>query len=380
MNTSYSALNSFQTCPLRYKFSAIDKIRTGKKSAEAVFGSVLHSTMQFIHTGSFLLPTQKETLNYFSQKWNSDVFDNEFRERAAFAQGIKIIQNYYKNNNPDDFQVIDIESRFSVDLKHEGEVHLISGIIDRIDKTSNGYEIIDYKTANKLPAQAHVENNLQLLIYLLAFLKRYPQLKKAPEKVKLSLYFLKHDTKLSTTKTLPQLKKETEKIFNLFNEIKNSDFEPKTSPLCDWCDFQKICPMWKHKFKTKLTATDKEKNIIIKKYLELQKKTKETRKEIASLQKNLLEIMEGEKVDRLFGDGKIVTKTHRQTFKYNEDKLKRILEEKKLWDKVVKVNQTQLNKVLQILPSSEKQEIEEIKELKSESYGLSVKPDKKNSP
>jgi ATP-dependent helicase/DNAse subunit B len=166
--------------------------------------------MQFIHTGSFVLPTQKEALNHFSQKWNSDVFDNEFRERAAFAQGIKIVQNYYKHNDPHDIQIVDIESRFSVDLKHEGEVHLISGIIDRIDKIDGGYEIIDYKTSNKLPAQVHVEDNLQLLIYLLAFLKRYPKLAETPEKVKLSLYFLKHDTKLSTTKTVSQLKDETE--------------------------------------------------------------------------------------------------------------------------------------------------------------------------
>ncbi len=376
MKTSYSALNSFQTCPLRYKFSAIDKIRTGKKSAEAVFGSMIHSTMQFIHTGSFILPTQKEALNHFSQKWNSDVFDNEFRERAAFAQGIKIIQNYYKNNNPSDFQIVDIESRFSVDLKHNNEIHLISGIIDRIDKTDDGYEIIDYKTANKLPSQAHVEDNLQLLIYLLAFLKRYPQLAKTPEKIKLSLYFLKHDTKLSTVKNLDQLTQEKEKIFDLFDAIKNSDFEPQTSPLCDWCDFQEICPMWKHKFKKELTATDEEKNSIIRQYLELQTEAKNIRKEISALQKNLLEIMEGEKVDRLFGNGKIVAKTHRQTFKYNEEKLKEILKKKKLWDQVVKVNQLQLNKVLQVLPSKEKQAVEKLKELKSESYGLSIRQDK----
>lgn len=375
MNTSFSALSSFQTCPLRYKYSAIDKIKAGKKSAEAVFGNIIHSTLQFAHSGSFILPTQKEALNHFSQKWNPDVFDNEFQERSAFAQGIKIIQNYYKHNNPNDFQIVDLESRFSVDLNHNGEVHLISGIIDRIDKTEDGYEIIDYKTANKLPSQSHVEDNLQLLIYLLAFLKRYPQLEKTPEKIKLSLYFLRHNTKLTTTKTLAQLEKEKDKIFNLFNEIKKSDFSPQTSPLCDWCDYQEICPMWKHKFKKEISATDEEKKIIIEKYLDLQAKSKEFKTEIAKLQKELLAIMESEKAERLFVNGKIVSRTHKQTFKYNEEKLREILEEKKLWDQVLKVNQAQLNKVLKILPSAEKQAIEETKELQSESYGLSIKKD-----
>ena len=376
MNTSYSALDSFRICPLKYKYSSIDKIKTSRKSPEAVFGSVVHSTMQFIHDGSFVLPSQKEALNHFSQKWNPDVFENEFQERAAFAQGIKIIQNYFKDNNPADAQIVALESRFSVDLKHNGEVHLISGIIDRIDKTADGFEIIDYKTANKLPAQSHVEENLQLLIYLLAFIKRYPNLAETPEKVKLTLYYLKHGTKLSTFKTLKQLKEEKEKIFDLFEEIKNSDFQPQTSPLCDWCDYQEICPMWKHKFKKEITASDEEKASIINKYLDLQKQSKEIRQEVASLQKNLLDIMESEKVNRLFGKDKIVSRTHRQTFGYNEEKLKEILEKKDLWDKVVKVNQIQLNKVIQTLSGVEKQRIEKIKELKSESYGLSIKQDK----
>jgi len=376
VNTSFSALDSFRVCPLKYKYSAIDKIRSGKKSPEAVFGSVIHSTMQFIHTGSFVLPTQKEALNHFSQKWNSDVFENEFQERSAFAQGIKIIQNYYKKNNPADFQIIDLESRFSVDLKEKKEVHLISGIIDRIDKTDDGFEIIDYKTSNKLPAQNYVDDNLQLLIYLLAFLKRYPKLSKTPEKIKLSLYFLKHGTKLSTTKTLSQLEEEKAKIFDLFEEIKSSNFEPQTSPLCNWCDYQEICPMWKHKFKKEITATDEEKKEIVEKYLELQTKSKENRQKIASLQKEILDIMESEEAERLFAANKIISKIHRQTFKYNEEELKTLLEKKGLWDKAVKINQTQLNKIIKTLSASEKDAVEKLKEVKSESFGLSIKQDK----
>lgn len=377
MNTSFSALDSFRVCPLKYKYSAIDKIKSGKKSPEAVFGSVVHSAMQFIHTGSFILPTQKEALNHFAQKWNSDVFENEFQERSAFAQGIKIIQDYYKKNNPDDFKIVDLESRFSVDLKGKDETHLISGIIDRIDKIDEGYEIIDYKTSNKLPAQKHVDENLQLLIYLLSFLKRYPDLSKTPEKVRLSLYFLKHGTKLSTTKTLAQLKEETEKIFALFEEIKTSKFEPKTSPLCNWCDYQEICPMWKHKFKKEITATDEEKTEIIEKYLQLQTESKEKRAEIASLQKEILNIMESEKAERLFGAGKIISKSHRQTFQYDENKLKNLLQKKNRWDEAVKVNQTKLNKIIKVLPPKEKDEINKLKKLKSESFSLSVKQDKK---
>ncbi len=97
MNTSFSALNTFKTCPLKYKFQIIDKIKT-PKSPEAVFGSLVHSTMKFIHTGDFIFPTLKEALNYFSSNWNSEIFEDEIRERAAFALGIRIVQEYYKKN------------------------------------------------------------------------------------------------------------------------------------------------------------------------------------------------------------------------------------------------------------------------------------------
>jgi hypothetical protein len=134
--------------------------------------------------------------------------------------------------------------------------------------------------------------------------------------------------------------------------------------------------MWKHKFKKEINATDEEKQALIEKYLETQEEAKKNRQEIASLQKEILDIMESEQVDRLFADKKIVSRTCRQTFGYDEEKLKEILEKRQLWDKVVKVNQTQLNKALKTLPSNEKQEVEKIKELKSESYGLSVKKEK----
>ena len=159
----------------------------------------------------------------------------------------------------------------------------------------------------------------------------------------------------------------------MLDEIKDSSFEPQTSPLCDWCDYQEICPMWKHKFKKEISATDAEKNTIIQKYLDLQIEAKEIRMEIGELQKSLLEIMEGEKVDRLFSGDRIVSKIHRQTFKYNEKKLKEILERKRLWDRVNKVNLVQLNKVLKVLPSQDRRAVEKLKKLKSESYGLSVK-------
>jgi len=376
MNTSFSALDTFRICPLKYKYQEIDRIKT-PKSADAVFGTLIHSTMKFIYDGNFTLPTQKQALDFFSKNWNVGIFKNEIDERVAFAQGIKIIQNYYQKNNPQEAQIVDLESRFTIDVKDKDETHLISGFIDRIDKTENGFEIIDYKTSRKMPAQSIVDDNLQLLIYLLAFLKRYPAVK--PENIKLSLYFLKHGAKLSTQKREDQIEEEKMKIIDTINEVKNSKFEPRVSPLCGWCGYQKTCPMWKHKFKQNQESrikSQEDKNKIIQEYIELQENIKNSRKKIAELSQQILEIMKEEEAERLFSDNKIISRTSRKTWKYDEDKLKNVLEAVGMWENILKIDGVKLKKVAETLSPKIKNQIENSKHISKESFGLSVRQSK----
>ena len=375
MNTSFSALDTFKTCPLKYKYQQIDKIRT-PKGPEAVFGTLVHSTMKFIHSGNFLLPTQKEALNYFSSNWNPEVFEDEIQERSAFAQGIRIVQDYYKKNDTNKIQIVDLESRFTIEIKDEDkkyESHLVSGFIDRIDKIDEGFEIIDYKTSRKLPAQKTIDENLQLLIYLLAFLKRYPEYEKTPEKVKLSLFFLKHSTKLSSVKNKSQIDEGRQAILDIIKEIEKSDFQPQVSPLCDWCGYQEKCPMWKHKFKAKSEKSKVDKENVVEEYIKLQEGMKSDRKKVAELAKQILEIMEEEKAERLFSKDRIVTKTSRKTYKYDEEEIKNILQGAGLWDKVIKIDGVKFKKVLTLLPANLKKEVEKNKEVDRGSHGLSVK-------
>lgn len=377
MNTSYSALDTFKSCPLKYKFQEIDKLKT-PKAPEAVFGTLVHSTLKFIHDGGFILPTQKEALNYFSSNWNTEIFEDETQERMAFAQGIKIIQDYFKKNDPSKAQIVDLESRFTIELSDENEKHLISGFIDRIDKTEDGFEVIDYKTNRKLPAQSYIDENMQLFIYLLALIKRYPQLEQNPQVVKLSLYFLKHGVKLSTIKTSELIEQGRQKLLDIIHEVQKSDFPPCVSPLCQWCGFQQHCPMWKHKFKNKepLDINEQERQSLISEYIKLNEGIKMEKKKLMEIQSTIIAIMEQEKSERLFTEGSIVAKSYRKTYKYDEVKLKDILITQGLWENVLKLDATKLKKVMETLPSSVKKEIEALKELQKESFTLSIKKEK----
>jgi len=370
MNTSYSALDTFLTCPLKYKYSQIDRIKA-PKSKEQFFGTLIHSTLKVVHTPGILSPTLEQALDFFSKNWNAEVFADEIEERAAFSQGVAMIQDYYKKNDPAKVNIIDLESRFQVEMGKD-EKHIVTGIIDRIDKTEDGYEIIDYKTTRKLPSQEKVDNDLQLSIYLAAFLKRYPKEIENLDKIKVSLYYLKHGVKLSSQRSLEQIQKSEELVLDLIDQIKKSRFEPAISGLCDWCGYQNICPMWKHKFKER-EQKDIDTAKIIEEYIALKDEVKAKSDRIGELQEMLSGYMDREKVEQVFSDAGRILRTIRKTYKYDEKKLRAILEPRDLWDDVLKVDGVALKNILGVLPYEARKEVEKARKTNKESKSFIVK-------
>ena len=63
MRTSYSALDTFRSCPLKYKYSQIDKLREPKR-IETVFGTLIHSALRFMFVRNPLYPTLDEVMDF----------------------------------------------------------------------------------------------------------------------------------------------------------------------------------------------------------------------------------------------------------------------------------------------------------------------------
>ncbi len=286
-----------------------------------------------------------------------------------------MIQDYYKKNNPTDAVIVDLESRFQIEIENgeKSAKHIISGIIDRIDKTADGYEIIDYKTTKKMPSQDKVDNDLQLSTYLNAFLARYPKEIERLDKITVSLYYLKHGVKLSSTRTLEQLKNSNKLFLEVIAAIEEGKFEPNVTPLCDWCGFQKICPMWKHKFKEDRKIDTQEVNVAISDYINLKSAITSTKTQLAELQEKIFSYMQQEGVERVFSDDGIIAQTIRRTYKYDEKKLKDILEPLDKWEAVLKIDGIALKNILGVLPSAAKKEVESAKVVDKETKSLSVK-------
>lgn len=377
MRLSYSSLESYKTCPLKYRFQYVDRIKE-PKSKEQVFGTLIHSVLRYIHTPATVQPSLEEALNVFSQNWEDDLYPDEREKQAAFSQGVEIIRRYYERNDPNEATVVDLESRFALEIGGQDDGgHVIAGIIDRIDaKPDGGFEIIDYKTAKKMPPQERVDNDLQLSIYLKAFLSRYPEEAKRLDRITVSLYYLRHGVKLSSTRTKEQLDSLDEKFLEVIREIEAEKFDPVLGPLCDYCGYQKMCPLWKHKFLEEMTVEDDEAKKAADEMVEIRDRSKSDRRRVAELQEILLRYMEQKDVERVFSGTNIVGKSVRKTYAYDDDALRLVLDPLGKWDEVRKVDGIALRGVLPLLSSADRERVEDAKSVSKESVTLTVKKSK----
>ncbi len=378
MHSSYSALSTFALCPLKYKYQHIDKIKSPPSPAQ-IFGSTIHDVMKFIHTPTVKgLPDEEKTLDYFSRNWEQKNFPEEVSQNL-FQEGLEIIQKYFQTIEKEERKkAITLEYRFVVPIQN----HTLGGSIDRIDRIAEGFEIIDYKTNRKIPPQKEIDQDLQLSIYLKAFLKEWPSLFEKIQdttKIKLSLFYLRHGLRLSTTRTPANLKQIEQDILKAITEVEkateNKNFEPRMNALCDWCDYQKICPFWSHKFK-KAENKKQEQDIrqLSEKFIALKVQKSQLEKEIMQISKELSAYLEQEKIGQFFTDQGNILRNLRETYRYDAGKVADIL---KQWNQdpfsVMKVDGVALRRLSSKLSPDQKYTLTSLKELDKKSYYLTVK-------
>lgn len=328
--TSYSALETFKQCPRKFKFQQIDKIKA-PKSKEAVFGNKIHKALQFFHSKHPVSPTLDELLNYYKDNWDSEPYQNQEEDMIYFGEGIKILKNYYNHylKTKDKFTVLDTETRFEVLLENpqnREQKCLLTGIIDRIDKTASGIEVVDYKTTKKLPSQQDIDNSLQLSLYCLGLINRWPQFASPGlENIKLSFYYLKHREAISTKRTKEQLNNIKEQVWKRLAEIEKADFKPIPSALCDWCGYKKICPMWRNLYKEQKSVNDEQIKEIVNEFFALKENNGKNNKRLSELKELIEKYLDREKIERIFSDVGYITRLTQVRYNYDINKIREVL-------------------------------------------------------
>lgn len=242
---SVSQIETFQTCPLHYKLKYIYKLPT-KASASSSFGISIHNTLRDVYTkakeGESV--TEKLTLQLYKNNWIEDGYLNKKHKAEFYKKGELYLLGFLKEGF-NEIQSKDHKNLLPMLLEEKFTLPInptlkIGGTIDRVDDLGGGrIEIIDYKTGANMPTQKEVDRDLQLSFYALAI----SSIKKIkPENIKLSLYYLDNQKKITTTRTTKDLEKIKEEILKIRDEIENSDFNCNNNFFCQGkCEFSMFC-------------------------------------------------------------------------------------------------------------------------------------------
>ncbi|HOK41475.1 MAG TPA: diguanylate cyclase [bacterium] len=276
---SYSKIEIYSLCPLKYKYQYIDAFASKFKKEQPYFslGESIHTTLYDF----FKLPKEKRTFenlkNLLKKNWIRAGYKDSIEERDYAHKGLNILTNFY-NTFDIMAEPLFLEKNFSIDF---GKFKLW-GKIDRIDKINGNekeLEIIDYKTSNYLPSIEEVKNDMQLLLYGVAIKKEFNIIP-----AKFSLIFLQHCEKLSVSFSEEDLISMEEYIKNIFDQIESDKkFAPNKNNLCYYCEFAEICPVMNPLISDEIQETNVSGNVELDSKVKLERIIYEKEKAVENL-------------------------------------------------------------------------------------------------
>ncbi|MGH2636527.1 MAG: RecB family exonuclease, partial [Actinomycetota bacterium] len=268
MRLSYSSINTYETCPAKFKFQYEDRVPQPPSPALA-FGDSLHRALHLFHDRPVPVPPGLDELHEMLEiSWNSLGFAGESEERMYRDHGRQVLAQYHQENAPCYRIPAALEFRFTIQV--EGVE--LSGVIDRMDRIpGGGYEIIDYKTNRRLPPQARIDRDLQLSVYHLAAKEVW-----GIEPERLTLYYLLPGQRMTTARTSADVDELRRRISTVAERIAAAKFEPRQNPLCDWCEYQPLCPLFRHKHEREQSDPAPRMTEIVDEWIALKRRTRET--------------------------------------------------------------------------------------------------------
>jgi len=240
---SFTQIDTYQLCPLKYKYQYVLKIPT-VPGGQASLGTTVHNTLEqfYIEFMNNKNIKKERLLDLFEESWIPVGYTSKNDEQNSKKEGKKMLLNYFKTFHSKTLMILDLEKSFKIKIGTGDDV-FINGKIDRLDGTSqNGIEIIDYKTGN-LQEEKKLKNSLQLSIYLLAATDKGLYNKRLSE-VSLTFYYLQANKKITVDQTEDTLQKAKENILDAVENIKAEKFKPRVGPWCNFCQFKMVCEAW----------------------------------------------------------------------------------------------------------------------------------------
>jgi DNA helicase-2/ATP-dependent DNA helicase PcrA len=242
---SISNINDYEICPQQYLFYHEYEFELSK-SAQFLFGSLIHLTIEDIHKEihNGKTPSVEKIDSWFKDNYETLLLKGlrpiaqKYKESA-----LKQIMSYFSQNVGD---LLGRIYKTEFDVSVEKNDYIITGKIDLILKKNGKFEIFEFKTQHKpeTNAESIIDRYFkQLCLYAYALKKQYNN-NIAIEK--LNIYWTAEERRKDALMQFDYENKDILPYFDsIVNRIKHKDFKVKTlqdtNKICEACDFRSYC-------------------------------------------------------------------------------------------------------------------------------------------
>jgi superfamily I DNA/RNA helicase/RecB family exonuclease len=230
---SASDVETYLTCPLKYKFARVFRIPQ-EPTVNQRFGILVHQVLERYHAVDGESKTLAELLGLLEAGWRRGGFGDSDEERQLRSKAIEALTRYHERFQSEPADPVWLERAFSFRL---GD-HLVRGRVDRVDRLPDGgYELIDYKTGRPKTA-AQLKADVQLSLYAVGAREAW-QLEAAQQ----AYYYVLDDAKVPVQRDAEAREWVTDTVLEVADGIMGQGFEPTPSyAACSMCDYRIVCP------------------------------------------------------------------------------------------------------------------------------------------
>jgi len=239
---SASAIDTYKTCPLQFKFAKEDRIPE-EPGAALQYGNAMHRVLHdFYQARTAGRPLDEvQLIERFRAVMRELPIEDPLQFELYEKQGEQHLKAFLAGSGRVDVEVLATEQDFQIMVEDVP----IRGRFDRVDRLPGGkLRVLDYKTGNPKDEKA-AEESIQLALYAIAAAERYGEL---PARV--AFHNLENDSIVEITPDDAMLRTARKTVKETADGIANGRFHPTPGFRCKWCAYQILCPATAEKIYT----------------------------------------------------------------------------------------------------------------------------------
>jgi len=231
---SASDIETYRSCPLRYKFARVLRIPK-EPTLNQRFGILVHQVLERYHQiRTPPTPSLQAMLGLLDGGWWKAGLGDSDEERQLRAKANAALRRYHQRIASEPVEPVWFERAFSFSMG----AHTLRGRVDRVDRLADGgYELIDYKTGRPR-SRAALKEDVQLSLYAVGAREAW-QLDATQQ----SYLYVLDDAKVRVPSDEIDAAWIRDTVEQVGDGILAQDFEPTPSyTVCSMCDFRIACP------------------------------------------------------------------------------------------------------------------------------------------